>query len=151
MADPITRVFQIEAFRDRLTDMHQRVGMVFFMPQTRERFRDKLYRKWVKLGQQRSMLLATIDAAPALKAEYRRRVAERAREADTPNAAPAAALDTTAASMTSPRRPHPLPELPDSKRTTLQRTALSSVTDKVGVTLGAVATRARNRAAERDR
>lgn len=146
MADPITRAFQIEAFRDRLTDMHQRVGMVFFMPQTRERFRDKLYRKRVKLGQQRSMLLATIDSAPALKAEYRRRVAERAREADTPNAAPAATSDTTAESTTSPRRPHPLPELPDSKHT-----ALSSVTDKVGVTLGAVTTRARNRATERDR
>lgn len=71
MFDPISRLRRLEAFRARLARMHDRVGMVFFMPETRDRFRARLYRKWVQATQQRAMLLETIHGSPELLARYR--------------------------------------------------------------------------------
>jgi len=78
MADPVSRIMQLDAFRDRLMAMHKRVGLVFFMPETRDRFRDKLFRKWMKVGQERQMLMDVVRRYPQLNAEYKRRMAERA-------------------------------------------------------------------------
>jgi len=73
MLDPITRLERLDAFRDRLAAMHARVALVFFMPKTRERFQQRLYRKWQAVGRDRAMLMATILASPVLKAELNRR------------------------------------------------------------------------------
>jgi hypothetical protein len=70
---PVTRLERLDAFRDRLAAMHTRVGLVFFMPNTRERFQRRLYRKWEAVGRDRAMLMATILASPELKAELNRR------------------------------------------------------------------------------
>lgn len=78
MADPVSRIMHLDAFRDRLMAMHKRVGLVFFMPETRDRFRDKLFRKWLKVGQERQMLMDVVRRYPQLNAEYKRRMAERA-------------------------------------------------------------------------
>jgi hypothetical protein len=77
VADPIARLRRLDAFRSRLAAMHRRVGLVFFMPATRDRFRQRLYRKWLLVGQQRAMLMASIQASP----ELRRRLHEEARQA----------------------------------------------------------------------
>jgi hypothetical protein len=71
VADPIARLRRLDAFRDRLAAMHRRVGLVFFMPATRDRFRHRLYRKWLLVGQQRAMLMASIQATPELRQQLK--------------------------------------------------------------------------------
>jgi hypothetical protein len=74
--DPVSRLLRLDDFRKRLAEMHARVGLVFFMPETRDRFRRRLYRKWQKVGEERAMLLGTILASLELKAELNRRLRE---------------------------------------------------------------------------
>jgi hypothetical protein len=69
MSDPIARLRRLDVFRARLAAMHARVGIVFFMPATRERFQRRLYRKWQALGRERDMLLGVIKANPDLRAK----------------------------------------------------------------------------------
>lgn len=82
---PVSRLERLAARRLQVAATYQRVGLVFFMPRTRDRYRQQLWRHWQHLGRRHDLMLAAIHAAPALKAElYRRRDAALSRPATAP-------------------------------------------------------------------
>jgi hypothetical protein len=75
---PVSLLERIAKARDKVAGMHAQVGLVFFMPRTRDRFRRKLWGRWQDLNRKHAMLFKTILANPALRAEMNRRAEQKA-------------------------------------------------------------------------
>jgi hypothetical protein len=73
---PVSRLLRLEAQQARVARLYHQVGLVVFMPRSRQRFRQKLWVLWGRIGRQHAMLSKAIHADPGLRAElYRRREA----------------------------------------------------------------------------